>query len=138
MAFSLHGQRDKRIEQVSAKYFYSLTLSAFSVVIAVMLLFPHNATFRHYPLDLVLCIAWFVAFTFLLIEFTGQHQCDQNFANNLPTIALGGDCNTRRAAFSFAFLAGCFWLGTTVISCWIVSRGKKMKRRTVDTIPTPA
>lgn len=71
MALSMHAQRTKTIEDVSAKYFYTLALSAFSVVIASMLLFPYDMTFRHYPLDFSLCVAWFVSFAFLLIEFTG-------------------------------------------------------------------
>lgn len=135
MACSLHAQRAKPIEAFSAKYFYSLTLSAFSVVIAFMLLFPYDMTFRHYPLDFLLCIAWFVSFTLLMVEFAQTH-CDKN-AKAFVTLAAGGDCNTRMAAFAFAFLAGCFWLGTTIIGCWVTSREKQLKRRTIHTISTP-
>ncbi|KAK5947414.1 hypothetical protein PMZ80_001564 [Knufia obscura] len=135
MAFSLHGQRDKKIEDFSAKYFYSLTLSAFSVVIAFMLLFPHSHTFKHYPLDFILAVAWWIAFAFLLIEFSST-KCSTKLSD-FATVALGGDCNTRRAAYGFAFLSGCFWLASTIIGCWVVSREKKFKRRTVHTISTP-
>lgn len=136
MVLSMHAQRTKTIEDFSAKYFYTLALSAFSVVIASMLLFPHDMTFRHYPLDFLLCVAWFVSFAFLLIEFTGT-KCNPNLKDGLASLTIGDGCSTREAAFGFAFLAGCFWLGTTIIGCWVTSREKKLKRRTVYTISTP-
>jgi len=138
MALNLHAQRTKPVEAFSAKYFYTLALSAFSVVIAFMLLFPHDMTFRHYPLDFLLCVAWFVSFAFLWMEFAGTGGPDcKAIGEELATLAIGNECHTREATFGFAFLAGCFWLGTTIIGCWVTSRENKLKRRTVYTVSTP-
>ena len=135
MSLSLKDQNKQLIKMISAKFLYTLTLSAISIVIALMLLIPHHMTFRHYPVDFLMCIGWFVSFAFLLMEFNGT-ICEKD-PRELETLLQGGGCNSGRAAFGFAFLAGCFWLGTTIIGSWVTWREKKLKRRTVHTISTP-
>jgi len=136
MALHLHEHRGDTVRSFDGRYFYSLVLSVASIIIAIMLLAPLDHIFRHYPLDLALSVAWFVAFAFLFISF--QHtDCNQS-AQQIAQVALGGTCNTQRATWGFAFLGGCFWLGNTILGCWVSSREKKLKRRTVHTISTPA
>lgn len=125
MTIHLHNHRANTVQGFEAKYFYSLVLSVTSVIIAIMLLAPLDHTFRHYPLDFLLSVAWFVAFAFLFMKFQTT-PCDQS-GERIRAVALGGSCNTQRATWGFAFLGGCFWLGNTALGCWVSSRENKPK-----------
>lgn len=129
MAYYIHYNRDTElISALSTRYIYSISLAAASVLIALMLFVPFDHTFRHFPLDFLVSVAWFVAFVFLLIEFK-HTDCNQS-TKQFGSIALGGGCNTRRSAYGFAFLSGCFWAVTSVIGAWVTMRERKLKKNT--------
>lgn len=128
MAYYIHFNRNTElISAFSIRYIYCISLAAASVLVALMLLAPFDHTFRHFTVDFLLSVAWFIAFVFLLIEF--QHtDCNQN-TKQFGSIALGGGCNTKRAAYGFAFLSGCFWAVTFVVGVWVTMRERKLKNK---------
>lgn len=92
-----------------------------------MLFAPLDHTFRHFALDFLLSVGWFVAFGLLLAEFSTT-DCSKE-VTEFGQIATGGLCNTKRAAYGFAFLAACFWAVTFVIGLWVTMRERKLKKR---------
>lgn len=111
-----------------------MIVSVVSVLTALLLLPPLEVFFRYFLVDLVLSITWFAAFALLILEFSHM-DCEQGL-RAVGSIALGGDCNTFRAAWCFAFLSGCVWLGTFVVGLWVVMRESNLKRKSVQTTIT--
>ncbi|KAJ9651475.1 hypothetical protein H2198_009233, partial [Neophaeococcomyces mojaviensis] len=127
MAYTMNKQRnDYPIAEYSAKYWYSFGLAIVSIVVALLLFPPLEHTFRYFPVDFILGIAWFAAFTLLMIEFKSV-SCDQNL-KLIGGIALGGECNKKRAAWGFSFLAGCLFLASFVVGLWVTMRERKLKK----------
>lgn len=78
MAYYLHTFRSTPLEEISGRYFYTIILAGASIVIALMLFAPFDHTFRHFPLDFLLSVGWFVAFGLLLSEFSATDSATQD------------------------------------------------------------
>lgn len=57
---------------VNARFIYTEVLAALSILLAIIWLFPFGGTFINWPIDLLISIAWFVAFG-LLVNVSCNH-----------------------------------------------------------------
>jgi hypothetical protein len=63
----LHSVNDESNSDWSkARFIYTEVVAAFSILLAIIWLFPFSGTFIHWPIDFLISIAWFVAFGLLV------------------------------------------------------------------------
>lgn len=128
MALFLHHNGDLVLKDIAKEIWIALSISAVSVVVAILFLPSSNMFFRYFILDFILGVVWFATFAMLLITFT-KTRCEQAF-KSFGAIATGGTCNSQRAAWGFAFLSGGLWLGSFVVGAWAVRKEKKERAKT--------
>ena len=104
------------------RFIYIEVISGLSILLSLIWLFPFAGGFLHWPMDLVLSAAWFAAFG-LLVNTLGHNGCSGG-AFSWGGITHGGVCNRWRASEAFSFLSGIFWLISTLVGVWFVTRTK--------------
>lgn len=136
MVIFLHGYRHTALNAVPFQDYLAIGIAGASVIIAALLLPLNDHVFRSFVIDFVLCIIWFATFALLLLKFTKHDlNCDQGLTA-MSEITKGGLCNSLRAAWGFAFLSGCVWLGTFLIGLWVVIRQRSTDAPKVTAIIT--
>jgi len=95
---------------------YTEVIAAISVVVSLLFLLPFTSSFMHYPLDLILSLAYFAAFG-ALVNQVHRMNCGGAFAWN--GILHGGVCSQWKAAEAFSFLSAIFWLVSTLLSIYV-------------------
>jgi len=98
---------------------YTEVIAAISVVLSLFFLLPFTSSFMHYPLDLIMSLAYFAAFG-ALVNQVHKMNCGGAFEWN--GILHGGTCNKWKAVEAFTFLAAIFWLASTLLSIYVFHR----------------
>jgi hypothetical protein len=100
------------------RFVYTEIVAGFSILLAILWLFPFSGTFIHWPIDFLISVAWFVAFG-LLVHFLGS-QCGDLFS--WSDITQPGGCQRWKADVAFAFLSAIFWLASALLGLWAMRR----------------
>lgn len=114
------------------RFIYTEVVAGLSILLALLWLLPFSGGFIHWPVDLVLSIAWFVAFG-LIVNYLGG-SCGKTF--NWSGIGLRGvNCGTWKADEAFAFLSAILWLVSALLGIFWV-RKQRQKHATAHTTTT--
>ena len=105
------------------RFIYIEVIAGVSILLSLIWLFPFSGGFLHWPMDLILSAAWFAAFG-LLVNALGNRGCGGG-AFSWGGITYGGVCNRWRASEAFSFLSAIFWLLSTIVGIWFVTRTKE-------------
>ena len=101
------------------------------MLIALIWLVPSARTFKAWPLDLLISLAWFAVFG-VLIDYI-KDNCN-NPVFDLHDIGDGGFCGRWRTAEAFAFISACLWLLSALAGIWFL-RQEKNKSATAGAGP---
>jgi hypothetical protein len=112
---SLGGYSDWTV----ARFIYTEVISAISMLLALLWLLPFSGTFIHWPVDLLISIAWFVSFG-LLVNFIGPLDCGSIWY--WGDLTQNGLCQRWKADVAFAFLSAIFWLASALLGIWVMNR----------------
>lgn len=96
------------------KFYYIISVSVLSAVLAVLWLWPFEKLIVHFLTDIVLFITWIVAFG-ILGEYIKPMSCGSIWA--WSDIIKGGTCAHWKAAVAFSFLSAGFWVITALTVC---------------------
>jgi hypothetical protein len=102
-----------------SRFIYTEVVAAFSMLLALLWLLPFAGAFVHWLIDLILFIAWIVAFA-LLVQFIGPLDCGSVFY--WGDLTNQGICPKWKADVAFAFLSAIFWLASTLLGIWAMNR----------------
>lgn len=113
------------------RFIYTEVVAGLSILLALLWLLPFSGSFIHWPIDLVLSIAWFAVFG-LLVNYLGG-SCGHTF--NWSNLGLrGSNCGTWKTDEAFAFLAAICWLVSALLGLrWV---RKHTDRRAANTNTT--
>lgn len=121
---------DKANAWPQSRFIYAEVVAGLSLLFALIWLIPFASSFIHWPVDLVLFIAWMVAFG-LLVDFIGPMNCGSIWS--WGNITDKGTCERWKAAVAFSFLSGIFWLVSTILGLWFMHKARRERRvTTVD------
>lgn len=116
----LHSVNDEpNSDSSKARFIYTEVVAGLSILLALLWLFPFSGTFIHWPIDLLLFVAWMVAFG-LLVDFIGPLDCGNVFY--WGDITQQGVCQRWKADVAFAFLSAIFWLASAILGFWVLRR----------------
>ncbi|RJE21512.1 integral membrane protein [Aspergillus sclerotialis] len=104
-----------------AQAIYTEVVAAISILTGLIGPFAGSIT---WPLDIILCLAWFASFG-ALFRALADFNCDGSYVDN-----FGGpitNCARWKAGESFAFISGFLWLVTSVLGVisWTQQRTKQ-------------
>ncbi|CAN8105786.1 unnamed protein product [Discula destructiva] len=126
----LHLQKGQSSWQLG-RFIYTEVVAGLSILLSILWLLPFAGSFIHWPIDLVLSIAWFAAFG-LIVSWLGG-SCGNTF--DWSNLGLrGSNCGTWKTDEAFAFLAAICWLVSALLGLrWV---RKHTDRRTANTTTT--
>ncbi|KIV86671.1 hypothetical protein PV11_02268 [Exophiala sideris] len=115
-----------------ARFIYVDVIAGLSILLALLWLLPFASGFFHWPIDLLLSLAWFAAFAILINWISnhtgcGGHSLGFSGTNTGYTGNLG--CGRWRAAESFSFLSAIFWLISALLGLWFIHRERSKRVR---------
>ncbi|KAK0728717.1 membrane-associating domain-containing protein [Lasiosphaeria miniovina] len=103
------------------RFIYTEVVAGLSILLAIIWLFPFSGSFIHWPTDLVISIAWFVAFGLLVDWLNGACGYVLNWGN----ITIDGNpnsCSQWKASIAFSFLSAICWLVSAIVGIYWVRR----------------
>jgi len=112
------------------RFIYTEVIAGVSILLALLWLLPFAGGFIHWPMDLLLCAAWFAAFG-LLVNSIHHNGCGDSVFN-WNGITHGGVCHRWKASEAFSFLSAIFWLASAILGIWFVKRTKKDRTVAAD------
>ncbi|KAG7288488.1 hypothetical protein NEMBOFW57_004841 [Staphylotrichum longicolle] len=115
----LHAVRGADSWQLG-RFIYTEVVAGVSILFAIIWLVPFSGSFIHWPADLVISVAWFVAFG-LLVDWLGGN-CGYVF--DWDGIGFNGtaSCAQWKATIAFAFLSAICWLVSAILGIYWVRR----------------
>ncbi|MCJ1303014.1 hypothetical protein MMC08_005820 [Hypocenomyce scalaris] len=113
---------DKADSWPEKRFIYTEVVAGLSILFALIWLLPFSGGFIHYPIDLVLFVAWIVAFG-LLVNFIGPLSCGSIW--HWGNITEKGTCERWKAAVAFSFLSAIFWLVSALVGIWFIHRARR-------------
>jgi len=101
------------------RFIYTEVVAAFSILLSIWWLIPFSGGFIHWPIDVIISVAWFASFA-LLAKFIGPMHCGSLWAwGNLTNKSY---CEKWKADVAFAFLSAIFWLLSALVGIWFTHR----------------
>ncbi|KAL7937041.1 membrane-associating domain-containing protein [Trichoderma chlorosporum] len=103
------------------RFIYTEVVAALSMFFALIWLVPFSWAFVHWPVDLILSLAWWASFG-LLVNMLGD-SCGYvfNWSNVHPV--HGDQCGKFKADIAFAFLSALLWLVSALLGIfWVRGR----------------
>ncbi|KAK2808423.1 hypothetical protein FQN49_008718, partial [Arthroderma sp. PD_2] len=102
-----------------SRWIYTEVIAGLSMLLGLLWLFPFSWSFRTWPLDFILSLAWFASFG-LQVNSLGSRNCGSAF--QWTGFTSGNPCGRWRAAEAFSFLSACFWMVSALIGIWFTFR----------------
>lgn len=126
----LHLQRGQSSWQLG-RFIYTEVVAGLSILLAILWLLPFSGSFIHWPIDLVLSLAWFAAFGLIVNSLGGS--CGNTF--DWSGLGLrGNDCGSWKTNQAFAFLAAICWLVSALLGLrWVRKHTDRNARATATT-----
>jgi len=116
----LDGPNDSRI-------IYTLSMSAISVFLTLILIPPVKYSFYCFPLDFSLFVCWITCFA-LLQDLSGTTACSSSWFTSYWTVYWNGSsvgsvitspgCSQWRAVLGFSFIVAFVWLSSGFLSLY--------------------
>jgi hypothetical protein len=102
------------------RFIYTEVVAGLSIILSIIWLFPFSGSFIHWPADLFLSVAWFVAFGLIVNWLNGT--CGYIF--DWSGISLHGvdTCAEWKADIAFTFLSAICWLVSAIVGLYWVHR----------------
>jgi hypothetical protein len=117
----LHSIQGQGGDWSEGRFIYTEVVAAVSILLALLWLLPFSGTFIHWPVDLLISIAWFVSFG-LLVNFIGPLDCGSIWY--WGDLTENGTCQKWKADVAFAFLSAIFWLASAILGIWVMRRAR--------------
>ncbi|TLS25803.1 hypothetical protein PpBr36_07598 [Pyricularia pennisetigena] len=116
-------QRDNASAWDNGRHIYTITVSAISMLLSILWLFPFSGSFIHWPVDFIISVMWFAAFGLLVDWLDGG--CGDVF--NWSGIRIRGEdfCAKQKAVVAFAFLSAICWLASAIVGAFWVRRRER-------------
>jgi hypothetical protein len=108
---------------LESRFIYIMVVAGISILLGLVWLLPFSGSFFHWPADIILSLAWFVAFG-LVIDYADKHNCISN-PLDVADMTKGGACNVCRISEAFSFLSACVWVASGFLGIWFMSRARK-------------
>ncbi|EGD98320.1 integral membrane protein [Trichophyton tonsurans CBS 112818] len=99
--------------------FYTEVIAGVSILLGLLWLFPSSFSFKTWPMDVILSLAWFASFA-VQVNSLGTRNCGTAF--QWTGFTNGDPCGRWRAAEAFSFLSACFWIVSALIGIWFTFR----------------
>lgn len=101
------------------RFIYTEVIAALSILLSLLWLLPFAGGFIHWPVDLLLSVAWFAAFA-AIVNFMRPLHCGHAFdwSDNFGS----GACGKLKADEAFAFLSAIFWLASVFVGLYYLHR----------------
>jgi len=103
-----------------ARFIYTEVVAGFSILLAIIWLIPFSGSFIHWPVDLLISIAWFISFGLLVDWLNGA--CGYVFDWDHLDLYETNTCPQWKATVAFAFLSAIFWLASAILGIYWVGR----------------
>lgn len=130
----LDGPHDSRV-------IYTLSMSAISVFLTLILIPPVKYSFYCFPLDFSLFVCWITAFA-LLQDLSGTTACSSSWFTSYWTVYWNGSsvgsvitspgCSQWRAVLGFSFIVAFVWLTSGFLSLYACLSYHKLGEHTVS------
>ncbi|KAL7963394.1 membrane-associating domain-containing protein [Trichoderma compactum] len=124
----LHQFRDAS-SWSQGRFIYTEVVAALSMFFALIWLVPFSWSFVHWPVDIILSLAWWAAFG-LLVNLLGN-SCGYVFDWNNVHPINGDQCGKFKADIAFTFLSALLWLVSALLGIFWV-RGHERRAAQVD------
>lgn len=115
----LHAVRGADSWQLG-RFIYTEVVAGLSILLALIWLVPFSGSFIHWPADLIISVAWFVAFG-LLVDWLGGN-CGYVFDWDGMSFNGTASCAQWKATIAFAFLSAICWLVSAILGIYWVRR----------------
>ncbi|CAJ2502385.1 Uu.00g097790.m01.CDS01 [Anthostomella pinea] len=110
------------------RFIYTEVIAGISIVLSIIFLIPLSR-FIHWPLDLFISLAWFVAFG-LLANYLDDGPCGWLFNSSIVSFYRGDQCSKWKAVIAFAFLSAICWLISAIVGIiWVRDHETRSYRR---------
>ncbi|KAI8629946.1 marvel domain-containing protein [Xylariaceae sp. FL1651] len=110
------------------RFIYTEVVAGIAIFLSLIWLFPFSGSFIHWPVDLLLSVAWFVAFGLLVNYLDGSCGYVFNWSN--VSFDRGDQCGKWKAVIAFAFLSAICWLVSAIVGImWVRDRESRAYRR---------
>ncbi|KAI0390429.1 marvel domain-containing protein [Xylariaceae sp. FL0594] len=110
------------------RFIYAEVVAGVAIFLSLIWLLPFSGSFIHWPVDLFISIAWFVAFGLLVDLLNGS--CGYVFDWNNVSFDRGNQCGKWKAVIAFAFLSAICWLVSAIIGLvWVREHETRTYRR---------
>ncbi|TRX92046.1 hypothetical protein FHL15_007143 [Xylaria flabelliformis] len=131
------------------RFIYTEVVAGIAIFFSLIWLIPFSGTFVHWPVDLVISVAWFAAFG-LLVDVSPKScavprndnsvancmrqylggSCGAVFDWNNLHIIRGDQCSKWKAVMAFSFLSAICWLVSAIIGLiWVHDRERRTYQR---------
>jgi len=129
---------------------YAVTIAGISIFCSIVLLPPLRYTFYAFPLDLLLFVAWMVAFGLLVNLASGT--CSSLWYQNYwgyywgrfwvlypPSLITGSligstGCRQWRASIAWSFIGGFCWLINAFIGLYVILWNRSEERKLANAV----
>ncbi|DAA77200.1 TPA_exp: Uncharacterized protein A8136_6460 [Trichophyton benhamiae CBS 112371] len=102
-----------------SRWIYTEVIAGVSILLGLLWLFPSSFSFKTWPMDVILSLAWFASFA-VQVNSLGTRNCGTAF--QWTGFTNGDPCGRWRAAEAFSFLSACFWIVSALIGVWFTFR----------------
>ncbi|EEQ28794.1 hypothetical protein McanMca71_001134 [Microsporum canis] len=102
-----------------SRWIYTEVIAGISILLSLIWLVPFSWSFKAWPMDVILSLAWFASFG-LQVNSLSSLRCGSAF--NWTGFTSNNPCGRWRASEAFSFLSACFWMVTAVIGVWFTFR----------------
>jgi len=102
------------------RFIYTEVVAGLSIILSIIWLFPFSGSFIHWPADLFISVAWWVAFGLLVNFLNGA--CGNVFDWNGISFNGTDTCPKWKADLAFIFLSALCWLVSALLGIYWVHR----------------
>ncbi|KOS20158.1 hypothetical protein ESCO_006284 [Escovopsis weberi] len=95
-----------------SRLIYTLVLAALSILLSLLWLVPFSWALTHWPVDVVLSIAWFISFGLLIDWSDGSCYHPSRWRGVSPWLA---SCSRYKTTEAFVFLSALLWLASALV-----------------------
>lgn len=116
----LHSVQGSSSSWDLGRFIYTEVIAGFSIILAIIWLFPFSGSFIHWPADFVISVCWFVAFGLLVNYLNGA--CGYVFDWSGIGFSGTNTCAMWKAAIAFCFLSAICWLVSAILGIYWTHR----------------